>query len=247
VGDEAPLSTGQLLAALATPYATEALRTVAKEGTASNAQIRALLGQSTHASSVRAVAQKIVKELHRQHGQLPAPTVGLLGTGLGLTGAQLTHTLGADARILFAAEACPTTTEIGRRFLQLLGHHPTWYGRAESHALADPMWSTSIEAITLRCAPFSQANPNFPAGTEAALREIAAVLRGTRARAPLAYVYENTDGLWRHPELCARLETLFALILPDYELRTLITSPHTHSGQRTRRKRVFYYGWQRER
>ena len=58
-------------------------------------------------------------------------------------------------------------------------------------------------------------------------------------------MYENTDGLWRHPELCARLETLFALILPDYELLTLITSPHTHSGQRTKRERVFYYGWRK--
>ena len=238
--DEAPLDERQLMVAMGSAHAAPFLCAMVHDGVVTAPQARALVGQATHGASVRLVVRQLWAGVVRIHGDVASPTVGLVGAGMGLTGLQIAREL--QASITFAAEGCPRAAAAGRYMLSAAGHSPTWFGRAESPALASAAWTTTVEAVTLRCAPFSIANAHYPRGVEAALRELAAVLRGVRARQPLAVVYENTSGLWRRPELRRRVEALFLQILPEYDWRGTLVSPHLHSGSRMRRRRVFYFG-----
>ena len=113
--------------------------------------------------------------------------------------------------------------------------------RAEEAGLRGSQHHTDGELFTLHCSPFSSANQSFPAGVEAALRELEAVVAGAVTRRPRFSICETTSGLWRHKEITRRYEYILGSSgLWDWE--AMLTSPHAHGGKRIRRWRVYYVG-----
>lgn len=71
-------------------------------------------------------------------------------------------------------------------------------------------------------------------------------MEGVAARRPQVALYENTAGLWKRPEMRARVESILCGIGSAYEWEAMPVSPHEHAAFPARRPRVFYVGVRRE-
>ena len=162
-------------------------------------------------------------------------------TGIDTMGVVLTQMLATGAVYKWSAEGCPIARRAHRAFWKSLGQQPTEWTLAEDDDLADPQHRVDVELVTLRCAPFSPKNRKFPAGCEAALRELCAVIKGVRKRSPCVIIYENTAGLWRKASLRRRVEMVLRKCR-GYRWEAIKVSPHIHAGVPVRRMRVFYVG-----
>ena len=143
-----------------------------------------------------------------------------------------------------AVRRCPIARRAHRAFWKSLGQEPVEWNLAEDKDLADARHHVDVELITLRCAPFSPKNRKFPAGCEAALRELRAVIKGTHKRSPRVIIYENTAGLWRKACLRRRVEMILRKCRA-HRWEAIKLSPHTHAGIPVRRMRIFYVGIKR--
>ena len=242
---EAPLDAVQYCQVLASPSASSSLHSLVLGGSISQYTMRCVCGQATHGGVIRLVVLRLVALASAVHTWPSAPSVMLVGAGAGFTGLQCVAALGPSSFVMGAIDACPRARAVGQLLLAARGHDPTWFSRAEAAALATPMWAATLEAVTLRCAPFSIANPLAPRGQEGALHELAAVCRGIAARSPLTILFETTSGLWRDASLRLRLEQILQDTLPAYVWEGAILSPHLHAGSKWRRVRVFYYAYLR--
>ena len=250
VRDLAPLDAHQMAFIFGTPLLAPTFSAMVARGDVSEYRMRSLWGQATHATAIRGV----VRRMCSQHGvTIPSfPRINLLGAGAGITGIQVADSLwhldgNCSPSIMAAADACPIASSVGPAVLLAHGHSPRWFARAECAALAALEWSSFIDVITLRCQPFSLANPNFPLGVEAALNELHAVMEGVMLRRPRLVLYENTSGLWGRPSLRRRLETvLLRVSAQTYDWESARLCPHQHWGECSHRDRVFYMAVLRE-
>jgi hypothetical protein len=204
--------------------------------------MRALYGQATHEASTTEALERLNERSGGRLRKQPEPTVGCIGAGTNLTGLQALRWLGATSSYLFTAEACPIAGPAGDAFAAACGHSPRRFERAECDALQSPRWHSSLELITLRCAPYSLANASYPKGVEAALAELFAVICGLAARRPLFVVFETTAGVWKRPGLRMRVEAI--LRTASYEWEASRCSPLTQGGV-CERDRIFYTGYLR--
>ena len=143
-----------------------------------------------------------------------------------------------------AVRRCPIARRAHRAFWKSLGQEPVEWNLAEDKDLADARHHVDVELITLRCAPFSPKNRKFPAGCEAALRELRAVIQGAHKRSSRVIIYENTAGLWRKASLRRRVEMILRKCRA-HRWEAIKLSPHTHAAIPVRRMRIFYVGIKR--
>ena len=143
-------------------------------------------------------------------------------------------------RYMWWAEGCCIAIRAHYALWAGLGEVPYHWTRAEDTRMAKSEWHASWETMSLRCAPFSPKSRVHPKGCAAALMELAAVLRGVAARRPIAFVCENTSGLWRTPLWRVRVEFLLRYYMPDYVWESMLHSPHVHAGVPVRRMRAIY-------
>lgn len=251
VRDLAPLDARQMAFIFGSPSLAPAFTALVVRGDISEYRMRSLWGQATHATAVREVVYRLCSRLGAR--AIPsAPKINLLGAGAGITGLQVVDSLRSlggccSPSIAAAADACPIASAVGPSLLLAHGHNPHWFARAECPALATSAWSSFIDVVTLRCQPFSLANPNFPLGVEAALNELCAVMAGVMLRRPRMIMYENTSGLWARPSLRRRLETVLLRTTEQiYDWESARLCPHQHWGECSLRDRVFYMAVLRE-
>ena len=232
----APLDAGQMAWVADLPGAS-VMRDMVRRQIVTESQLRSLVGQGTDGGSVASVVRRATARLRERPAWRGDKTVATLGAGMNLTGMQLVREVGGSARLAWMAEACPIAQPAGEAFARGLGHQPQVFGRAEHPDLATRQMRVWAEIITLRCAPWSPASAAYyPRGVEAALTELERVLRGVAARNPQLVIYENTDGLWQHPQDRARVEGLLQDLV-GYEWEAALV--RAVGSERTR---VFYMG-----
>jgi len=239
--DGAPLDLRQYAAVFGLLPWMQALQAAQQEVTCS--QMRSLLGQGVHAAAAALVLNRTMRRLGTDQWRC-LRTFGSLGSGVDTFGAVLLGMMTKGASYVWAAEGCLIARRAHRAFWTTLGQCPQMFPRADDLILASTRWSVDVELLTLRCAPFSPMNRTYPAGCDAALAELSAVLRGVCARRPRLIVYENTQGLWRRAEMRARVEMILSAC-SEYEWEAMLVSPHMHAGVPVRRVRVFYVAMRR--
>ena len=240
----APLDARQMASAFHSAWAAPGAEHLLNTGLATESQLRALFGQATDQLAMSCALDRLNFLADGGLRAARAPSVGAIGAGLNLSSLQALRWLGKDAVLAWIAEACPIAAPAGMAFASFYGFSPSQFSRAECAALASADYHTTLEIITLRCAPFSSANPIFPEGVEATLNELAAVLRGLSHRQPLFVIYENTAGLARHLPTLLRVEHLLQTLAtgsgPYYKWNVVVTSPANLSHRGQRRKRLFF-------
>jgi hypothetical protein len=236
-----PLDATQLAHGIGSEELAAPLHTMSQKKGRSESKLRGWCGGTTHYSSLSTAMSRADQRMGGALSQAAEVTVGLDGAGLGVTGLQAIKWLHGKGRIVWAAECDAQTSEAGRDLMQSCGQQPRMHKRAEEAGLRGAKNHTDTELSTLDCSPYSNANMRFPAGVEAALQELEAVISGAKTRRPKVLVCETTSGLWRHKELTRRYEYILSKSgLWDWE--AILTSPHVHGGRRVRRWRVYYVG-----
>lgn len=246
VADCGPIDEVQMLQALESKELVEAVRELLHMGLSAS-MLRSLAGQGTHGGATRVAIQRMMQRVrHRSRVQHPwnrgvGMSIGAVASGMGLTALQVAGIVGGN--VTWMAEGQRTAYTAGEQMMLMAGHVPTMFRQAEDARLAHRRWGVAIEVITLACAPFSQAGNGKK--VEKALRELREVLAGTAARRPRTILYETTAGLWRTPDVRARLEAILQQ-MAGYEWEVAKVSPHRHCGVGVRRERVFYMAVRRD-
>jgi hypothetical protein len=202
----------------------------------SDAAIRALFGQCVHWCTGRLIAQRIRAKIGRH-----PRSFAQLGAGWGLLGAALheeAETAGGTIEYLWMAEADGIAQQAHEALWRHTGQAPRRFARAEEVQDAP---RAEVELISLRCAPFSQANASGK-GINAAIRELEAAMELCALRRPKCVVYENVDGVWRNEARRKQVQGALAAMGKDYVWEVIRTSPHVHGGAKMRRWRIFYIG-----
>ena len=240
---EAPCDLRQYAYLMGSADMGDAMEAVVRERVVTESQMRTLIGQGTHGAAVALCLARLNERVGGRLCGTLGVTVGSIGHGLGLTALQVIGWLGAGARLVWRQEACPWAGPAGdlleRKLTGAVSHR---HERAETAMAAAP-WA-ALEVATLQCQPFSNANPNYPLGVEAALRELHAVIRQIVRRKPDYFVYENTAGLWRCPKLRRRVERLLEG-MTGYRWEAMRVSPDRHCAVPSRRWRVFYHAYRK--
>jgi hypothetical protein len=200
----------------------------------SDARLRALFGQSVHWGTGTLVGEKLIELLGRE-----PRSFAQIGAGMGCLGAAMFEACKQGRpSYLWYAEGNDAAAAAHAAFWEHTGQRPTRFRHAER---TDEAKRADVELITLRCAPFSQANPRSK-GANGAIRELRAVVDASASRGPAAVIYENAHGLWQKERLRALVEDALAGYGSGYKWVAFVTSPHLHGGGTMRRSRVIYVG-----
>ena len=214
-------------------------------------KVRSLFGQGTHDATTALILERAAARCGGAKAMLgrDPPSIGEAGSGMGLMGIQAAAVIDGWTKgtrttpcsIKWMADACPIAGPVGIELARRMGHDPRHFKWAEEPELETTEWRTTVELVTLRCAPFSPANAKYPEGVEAAFAEAACVFQGVARRRPRVVIMENTAGLWRHEADRARYESLLG-VFGAYAFEVAKLSPHWHADSDAKRARVFYVG-----
>lgn len=229
----APFDTWQCAHALQSEWSAPHVQTMIDEGMISESQMRSLYGQATSGAAMKVVIGRLRERLTGRWAK-DVGAIGAVGAGLNLTALQVAQEM--SMRVAWMMEGCPIAGPAGERLAKELGHDVQLLGEATDSMYAAKSMRVALEVLTLRCAPFVHGD-----GTEAALRELRAVLEATAVRRPRAIIYENTAGLWEKAEMRDRVEMLLQRC-EAYRWESMRVSPHKHCGVGVVRERVFYVG-----
>ena len=239
----APLDAGQMAALWHSAWVAGGAQRLVTARVASESQLRSLFGQATDGHSMEAALARLDTLSSGRLGRTASATIGAVGAGFGLSALQAARWLGAGAQLAWMAEACPIAQPAGRAMVEYYGHRPQYFARAEEAAMANPALRTTLEIITLRCSPFSRADPHYPQGVDAAIGELLVVMERCAARLPSFIVYENTAGVAEDPSILRRLENALRVHLPNYVWGAIVTSPAQHADSGQGRWRVFFLAY----
>ena len=239
-----PLDAAQYARVFGVPWAEAALSSLVTDGVVKAAVFRELMGQGTHGASVAAVVERLMSHIPidvMQPGKL-GRTVASIGAGVGLTGFQIAQCIRGTVTVM--VDNWEVARKAGSHLArQLQGtHQPTQFSAADGMEFARDGQRCLIDAVTMQCAPFSQAGKDDFNERMGAVEDLRATMGAVARRRPMGILVENTSGLLGLPEWRARVEGVLNSLV-SYQWEMMVTSPHSHAGVGVKRKRVYYYAW----
>ena len=227
---------------MGSPELAAPLTSLEAEGSVSAAQMREFWGQATHGDAVR-LAMATLDSLIPGFTSTAPLTVGAVGSGLLLTALQVASACTAPVSIVFAADPDVLANRASARLLALCGRPPaTRFSCAGSAEMANTLWSSDLEVITLPCKAIAHGNQSYPEGVAAFLHCVYATMAGAAIREPRAILFETSDGLWSLPREKAAVESILLTACPRHAWSSIVICPSVHCGFPMRRSRVFYLG-----
>ena len=222
----------------------------------SETQLRAAWGQSVHADVVwwawhhgfPPEATEHVTPLHRvprePQGSLPPlrRKLALIGSGAGLWALPYRQ-LYSESTIEYICEPHRIMQEACTALFHTQEPAPAIFGWAHEERTFQHAPAVHDMAVSIACAPFSEANRTYPAGVPGALAQLAGVVRLVRATRPWRIVIEQTGSLMKGSRLEARAayeNILRQLVEHGYRVRRWRACPARDFYGIVQRNRVFY-------
>ena len=223
----------------------------------SETQLRAAWGQSVHADVVwwawhhgfppeRMERASLLHRVPREPQESLPPLrrkLALIGSGAGLWALPYRQ-LYNESTIEYICEPHRIMQEACVALFRTQAPAPAVFGWAHEEGTFQRAPAVHDMAVSIACAPFSEANRKYPAGVPGALAQLAGVVRLVRATRPWRIVIEQTGSLMKGSRLEARTayeNILRQLIEHGYRIRRWRACPaRDFYPAIVQRNRVFY-------
>ena len=209
-------------------------------------QLRAAWGQSVHADVTAWAWQhgfpRTAAETPNDTETRGPLTLALVGSGAGMWALPYLR-LHPRATVEYMCEPHGVMRDACRALMREVGSTPAAYGWAHEEATLQSAKFVHDMAVSISCAPFSEANRRYPKGVPDALAQLAGVIRLIEATRPWRVLIEQTGSLVKASRDDARGAyecILLQLRASGYRLRRWRACPARDFCGVMYRRRVFY-------